>query len=98
LATAGFDVYNYHQVGAGLSSRLDADDYTVSRHVADLEAIRIELKADHLILIGASWGGQLIAEYMAAYPERVERAVVSSPGSIWAPAFDEDTHLTTGGR
>lgn len=98
LATAGFDVYNYHQVGAGLSSRLDADDYTVSRHVADLEAIRIELKADHLILIGASWGGQLIAGYIATYPERVERAVVSSPGSIWAPAFDEDAHLTTGGR
>jgi proline iminopeptidase len=81
LADEGFDVYNYHQVGAGLSSRLGASQCTVDRHVVDLDAIRVILGAEKVILIGASWGGQLIAEYMAAHPARVERAVVVSPNA-----------------
>lgn len=97
LADAGFDVYDYHQVGAGLSGRLeDVRSYTVARHVADLEAIRTEIGADSMALVGGSWGGQLIANYMVAHPERVARAVVSSPGRIWAPAF-EDGGLTAAG-
>lgn len=98
LAGLGFDVYNYHQVGSGLSSRLDAEDYSVARHVADLEAIRQTLRAERVILIGTSWGGQLTAAYLAAYPERVERAVVVSPGAIWVPAFSDTERLTPGGK
>lgn len=86
LAKEGYDVYNYQQVGAGLSSRLKLDEYTVDRHVQDLEAIRKQLNADKVILIGGSWGGTLTANYMAAYPNNVEKAVFRSPGSIWASA------------
>jgi proline iminopeptidase len=79
LAEAGFAVYAYHQVGAGLSSRLDdVRQYTVARHVEDLEAIRQMIRTEQVILIGGSWGGQFIANYLAAYPEHVHRAVVSS--------------------
>lgn len=54
---AGFDVYDYAQVGAGLSERLeDVRDYTVARHVADLEAIRADIGADRLVLVGGSVG------------------------------------------
>lgn len=89
IAAAGFDVYHYHQVGAGLSDRLeDVTDYTVDRHVADLEAIRQKIGAEQIILVGGSWGGTLAAHYLAAYPDRVEKAVLSSPGAIWPPAFD----------
>lgn len=99
LAAAGFDVYAYHQLGAGLSGRLaDASGYTVARHVADLEAIRVALGVERVILIGASWGGQLIANYLAAHPTGVERAIVSSPGAIWAPAFAGTERLTEAGR
>ena len=99
LAEAGFDVYYYHQVGAGLSERLDdVSEYTVARHVADLEAIRQEIGSEQVILVGESWGGTLIANYLAAYPDRVIRAVVSSPGSIWAPAFADTNGLTASGR
>src|SRR5919109_1012991 len=99
LAEAGFDVYYYHQVGAGLSERLeDVSEYTVARHVADLEAIRQEIGSEQIILVGESWGGTLIANYLAAYPDRVARAVVSSPGSIWAPAFADTNGLTASGR
>ncbi|MGF1470612.1 MAG: alpha/beta hydrolase [Rubrobacteraceae bacterium] len=91
LSEAGFDVYRYDQVGAGLSERLEeVDGYTVGRHVEDLEAIRKEIGADRLILIGGSWGGTLAAHYMASHPDKVEKAVVSSPGAIWAPAFADE--------
>jgi len=99
LNEAGFDVYGYHQVGAGLSSRLnDVSQYTVARHVADLEAIRQMIEAEQVILIGGSWGGQLIVNYLAAYPHHVNRAVVSSPGAIWPPAFTDETRLTAEGN
>ncbi|WP_214320366.1 alpha/beta hydrolase [Nonomuraea sediminis] len=88
LAAKGFDVYAYDQVGAGRSSRLaDVKAYTVARHVADLDAIRQRLGAEKVILVGRSWGGTLIAQYLAAHPDRVERAVLTSPGAIWEPLY-----------
>ncbi|MFI6299388.1 alpha/beta fold hydrolase [Nonomuraea sp. NPDC050790] len=98
LAAAGFDVYAYHQVGAGLSSRLpDVRGYTVARHVADLDAVRAAIGADRVVLAGVSWGGQLTAAYLAAHPDRVARAVVASPGPVWPPAFPDNRYMTQGG-
>jgi hypothetical protein len=90
LAADGFEVYAYDQLGAGRSTRLaDVTGYTVARQVADLEAIRVELHAEHVILIGQSWGGSLAAQYLAAYPQHVARAVFTSPGPIWAGAYPD---------
>jgi proline iminopeptidase len=98
LAAAGFDVYAYHQVGSGLSSRLpDVRGYTVALHVADLDAVRTAIGADRIVLAGVSWGGQLVAAYLAAHPDRVARAVVASPGTMWPPAFPDNRHLTESG-
>ena len=72
----GFDVYFYDQVGSGLSTRLrDPTQYTVARHVADVEAIRATLGVGRLILIGESWGASLGAHYIALHPQHVARAV-----------------------
>jgi proline iminopeptidase len=99
LADAGFDVYEYQQVGAGLSARLDdVAAYTVDRQVADLDALRAAIGADQTILVGESWGGTLIANYLAVHSDHVAKAVVSSPGTIWAPAFAETNGLTASGR
>lgn len=88
LTKAGFEIYRYDQIGAGLSARLENPaDYTVARHVADLEAIRTSIGAERMVLIGGSWGATLAANYMARYPTRVARAVMTAPGAIWAPAF-----------
>ena len=82
-ARYGYDVYLYDQVGSGLSARLsDVSQYTVARQVADLEAIRQTIGARHIILMGVSWGGSLIANYMAAHPTQVARAVLTSPSAI----------------
>ena len=88
LASRGYDVYTYDQVGSGRSTRLsDPTGYTVARQVADLEAIRVELGADRVVLLGSSWGASLAAEYLAAHPDRVAAMVLTSPGTLWAPAW-----------
>ncbi|NUW46023.1 alpha/beta hydrolase [Nonomuraea rhodomycinica] len=88
LAAAGFDVYAYDQLGAGRSTRLaDPSGYTVARHVADLEAIRRTIGAQKIILVGRSWGGTLSAAYLATHADHVLKAVLTSPGAIWDPAF-----------
>src|SRR3712207_2805724 len=66
LAGDGFNVYVYDEVGSGRSSRLeDPRGYTLERDVADLEAIREEIGAKRLVLIGHSYGGTLAAAYAA---------------------------------
>jgi proline iminopeptidase len=81
LANDGFDVYVYDEVGTGRSSRLeDPQGYTLGRDVTDLEAIREEIGADEVILIGHSYGGEIAAAYAASHPERVAKLVLSSPG------------------
>jgi proline iminopeptidase len=89
LAAAGFAVYNYQQAGAGQSSRLDPSEYTVARHVADLDAIRQKLAVPKVVLIGSSWGGQLTAEYLAAHPGNVAKAIVASPGAMYSNSFND---------
>jgi proline iminopeptidase len=88
IAARGFDVYSYDQIGAGRSARLsDPTGYSVSRNVADLEAVRQTIGAERLVLVGTSWGATLAAEYLAARPERVAGVVFVSPGALWAPAW-----------
>jgi len=88
LSAAGFNAYAYDQLGAGRSTRLrDVRGYTVARQVADLEAIRVTLGVDRLILVGQSWGGSLAAQYLAAHPQHVQQAVFTSPGPIWPRAW-----------
>ena len=90
LSEDGFDVYYVDQIGSGRSARLaDPREYTVARHVADLEAIRRAIVSERLILIGLSWGSTLAAAYLAEYPDRVRAVVFESPGPIWWPALDE---------
>lgn len=83
LADAGFDVCLYDQIGCGLSDRLgNPEGYTAARHVADLETLRRQLGWVDPVLIGESWGAQLIARYAAAYPLGVSAAVLVSPGPL----------------
>ncbi|GLY94016.1 alpha/beta hydrolase [Actinoplanes sp. NBRC 103695] len=89
LVAAGFAVYDYQQVGSGRSSRLETSEYTVARHVADLEAIRQKLAVPAMVLVGSSWGGQLTAEYLAAHPGKVAKAIVASPGAMSGDSFGD---------
>lgn len=87
FAADGFRVYLYDQAGSGASALLPhSKDYTIERFVEDLEAVRLQLHADRMILIGHSWGSMLAASYMAKYPTRVSKVVFHSPGPIWPGA------------
>ncbi|HEX5705339.1 MAG TPA: alpha/beta hydrolase [Pyrinomonadaceae bacterium] len=76
-------VIYYDQRGNGRSDLMDEDDkkLSITKHVQDLEAVRVHFKLDKMTLLGNSWGGILIGYYAAAHPDRVERLVFHSPGS-----------------
>jgi proline iminopeptidase len=83
FAGEGYDVYLYEQVGTGRSAPpADVRDYSVRRNVNDLEAIRRQIGAERLILVGQSWGAALAANYVAAHPDRVAKLILPSPGPM----------------
>jgi len=98
FAADGFRVYLFDQAGSGLSDYLPhARDYTIERSMADLEAIREQIGAAKLILVGHSFGSTLAANYMARYPGHVAKVVFHSPGPIWNPDIAVDYSRTAAG-
>ncbi|MEI7660800.1 MAG: alpha/beta hydrolase [Bacteroidota bacterium] len=83
LSENGYDVCLYDQAGSGFSERLvNIDEYTVARHVRDLEAIVKNTGAARVILVGQSWGAILATMFVAANPGKVEKLILTSPGPI----------------
>ena len=100
LAAYGFRVYLFDQAGSGLSDFLPkVRDYTIQRAVEDLEAIRQQIGAGRMILIGHSWGSTLAASYMAKYASHVAKVVFYSPGPMWLypPGTQKVDYSRTGG-
>jgi pimeloyl-ACP methyl ester carboxylesterase len=83
LASEGFRVFLYDQAGSGMSDFLKVREYTIVRAAEDLEAIRQEIGADQMILVGHSWGARLAVKYMSTYPGHVAKVILHSPASIW---------------
>jgi pimeloyl-ACP methyl ester carboxylesterase len=94
LASDGFRVFLYDQAGSGMSDFLPVREYTIDRAVEDLEAIRKEVGADEMILVGHSWGSRLAVRYMSKYPGRVAKVILHSPASIWWTPIDYDYRRT----
>ncbi|HNW76989.1 MAG TPA: alpha/beta hydrolase [Bacteroidales bacterium] len=90
LADDGYDVYLYDQIGSGRSARLrNIREYSVKRHLRDLEAIVDLLEASKVIFIGHSWGASLAPAYLAEHPEKVEKLIFSGPGGIIPKHLDD---------
>ena len=72
----------YEQRGTGRSrvATLTPETMTLQQVVADLDALRVHLKQDRLLLVGHSWGGMLAMAYAAAHPTRIDRMVLIGPG------------------
>ena len=81
----------YDQRGTGKSKRVKAGaPQDMDSQVADLEALRQELKLDKVALVGDSFGGLVVMSYAAAHPEHVAKLILSdSPG----PKIQELVHL-----
>lgn len=83
LSAIGYDIYLYDQIGSGRSERLESiGEYTAIRHKNDLAEIIDSIGAEHVILIGHSWGAMLATLYLADYPARVAKAVFTGPGPV----------------
>lgn len=70
----------YDQRGGGRSA-LPADStlVTMSRHVADLEALRKHFGFQRMTLLGHSFGPLLMGYYARQHPERIDRMVLIGP-------------------
>jgi proline iminopeptidase len=70
------------QRGTGRSRQasLSPESMTLHTVVEDLEALRVHLQRDRLLLVGHSWGGMLAMAYAAAYPDRVDRLILIGSG------------------
>jgi proline iminopeptidase len=79
---AGYDTVYFDQAGGGLSDRLDVLDYSIYRAIDDVEALRVWLGAETMILWGQSWGASLASLYQAQYPNNVSSLILTSPGDF----------------
>ena len=82
LRSAGFSTVYFDQAGGGQSGRIPAAEFTLARAVDDLEALRIELKAERVILWGSSYGADLAVLYERRFPDRVAALIFTSPASF----------------
>jgi len=72
----------FEQRGTGRSrpAKLNPESMTLQTVVEDLEALRVHLKQDRLLLVGHSWGGMLAMAYAVAHPDRVDRLILIDSG------------------
>jgi len=75
------ELFYYDQRGGGQSPVPRETPVGWREHVADLEAIRVDLGLDQLTICGYSWGGLLALLYTLEHPERVARLALVSPAS-----------------
>lgn len=80
----------YDQRGGGRSEILRDDPalYTMARHVADLEALRVRFGLERMTLVAHSFGPAIAASYAIAHPDRVARMIFLGPvppraGELW---------------
>jgi proline-specific peptidase len=86
----------YDQSGCGRSSAPpELKRYTVARYVAELEALRIHLGFDRMLLLGHSWGGLLAPAYAARHPDRVAGIVLAGTSADWQGFVDAAQHWLT---
>lgn len=70
----------YDQLGSGLSPRVAAEQLTLEQMLDDLhQLVNSYSHGKKVNLIGHSWGALLAANYVSAYPNRVEKVILAEP-------------------
>lgn len=84
----------YDQLGSGRSDRpADTTLWRLDRFVDEMEAVRRGLGLTRVHLMGTSWGGALVAEYMLSAPRTGVRSLVLGSPLLSTPRWiaDADT-------
>jgi proline iminopeptidase len=78
-------VVMYDQRGTGRSiGNHSGQTFTLKDQIGDLEALRAQLGAEQVDLLGHSWGGYLVMAYSATHPERIAHLfIVDSAAPQW---------------
>jgi len=63
-------------IGCGLSDKPQDYDYTLSRHIDNLERLVDHLQLDNITLVMHDWGGAIGMGLAVRHPERIKRLVV----------------------
>ena len=80
----------YDQLGAGKSDPVtDTTLFTVTRFVAELDALRARLGYERWHVLGHSWGTILGLEYYRAHPDRVASLILAS-AAIDMPTWEKN--------
>ncbi len=72
-------------VGCGLSDKPQRYDYTLARHIANLEALLERLGVKKITLAMHDWGGPIGMGYAVRHPDRVARLVIFNTVAFWSP-------------
>jgi proline iminopeptidase len=77
------------QRGTGRSRppKLSRENATLPLAIDDLEALRMQLEQDRLLLVGHSWGAMLAMAYAAKYRRHVDRMLLIGPGGMTSEFF-----------
>lgn len=81
LADAGHRVVAVDQRGHGLSAKVD-DGYDFATLTADLLAVMQALEVDRPVVVGQSWGGNVVLEVAARHGDRVRGIACLDGGQI----------------
>ena len=74
----GRRVVFYDQRGTGRSAALRrGQSCTLADQIADLDALRAQLGAGQIDLLGHSWGGYLVMAYALRHPDRVAHLIIA---------------------
>lgn len=71
-------------VDQGLSSRMN-EHYTQELQVEVVEAVLAHLEVETCCLMGISYGGEVAAQYVLKYPQRVNRLILANTASRTSP-------------
>ena len=69
-----FRLVSYDQRGSSESE--GAEPYSHAQFVADLEALRQELRLGQMVLLGGSYGGFIALEYALTYPQNLHALIL----------------------
>ncbi|WP_100011776.1 alpha/beta fold hydrolase [Lentibacillus sediminis] len=82
-----FRLVFYDQRGSGKSDPSIDNQYSMEDEVNTLELVRKELNLEKMNLFGESWGSMLALLYATAYPERVNKILLTAAIGVTAEGF-----------
>lgn len=95
----GYKLIFYDQRGSGDSQRFESprpEDFTIDKHISDIEEVRKFLNVEQFTLLGHSWGGSLVTFYVNQHPDRVKKLIIYSGGPETTEMADKKNEVMMG--